>query len=497
MKPSTVVLASESARTIEGMVLPWGEAGATNRGEIIFPRGSLNIPSDLSRVKLLAGHSPAGVPVGFAIAAEERDEGLYMCFQLGSSEAATTALTQAQDHIIDSFSIEAAGVRQRGREATDGLLKAVALVPFPAFHSARIGLVNAEEHDEPHEPVDEPPTTDTTDEETKESEEMPQPTITPPATTARVATVPKGVAPEPPTEVHASLHEATEILLAANQGAMSMDEVHAALTDITGTNTLTTTPATWLGELWSGVAYKRRIVPLVQNAALRGRRAHGMRWKTKPTIAKWKGDKTDIHSSKAEWEEVEMRAQPWAGGNDLDRQIFDFKEADALRMYWAAMAESYAYETDKELAAFLVKNATDVQESAPDLIRAISRGAIRLDEKTHSPATFALVNPSDLETVLDFSQLDVPHFTGLTPVSTPDKWVTSEFVEKGTAIVGSKLAATFYELPGSPLRVEAEHIAKGGRDAALFGYTAQMINRADGLMKVHFAKSPAPKPEIV
>ena len=51
------------------------------------------------------------------------------------------------------------------------------------------------------------------------------------------------------------------------------------------------------------------------------------------------------------------------------------------------------------------------------------------------------------------------------------------------------MAATFYELSGSPLRVEAEHIAKGGRDAALFGYTAKLLNRKEGLVKVHFAKA--------
>ncbi|MHD0111144.1 hypothetical protein ACQX3I_12060, partial [Corynebacterium diphtheriae] len=68
-------------------------------------------------------------------------------------------------------------------------------------------------------------------------------------------------------------------------------------------------------------------------------------------------------------------------------------------------------------------------------------------------------------------------------MSDPAKWVTSEFVEKGTAIVGAKQAATFFELAGSPLRVEAEHIAKGGKDAALFGYTATLINRKEALVK--------------
>lgn len=457
------VQAKESARTVEGIVLPWGAVGNTNRGQLIFNRGTLDVPSILQNVKLLSGHSPEGVPVGHAVAAEDREEGLWMRFQMGSSEAANNSLIQASEHVVDAFSIEARGVRQRGREATEGLLKAVALVPFPAFDGARVDNVNAEESE-------------------NEEEKMTE-TVKPRFTT------------EPAEVKAASFERATEVLLAANRGEISMDEVHAELVDITGTNTIGNSAPAWLGELWAGVEYERRVVPLVQNAPLTAMKVQGFRWKSKPGVGKWKADKTEIPSKKAAWETVEIDSQPWAGGNDLDRRIFDFNQVETIQAYWRAMAESYAYETDKDLAEFLTKEAVDIQESTTDLLRAVTRGGIRIDEAIHAPASFVLVNPLDLESVLDFSQLDVPHYTGLTPVSTPDKWTTSEFVERGTAIVGSKLAATFYELGGSPLRVEAEHIAKGGRDAALFGYTAKMINRKDGLVKVHFAKKAATAPE--
>lgn len=50
-------LVAASARTIQGRVLPWDEFGRTNQGAIRFPKGSISIPTDLSTVKLLAGHS--------------------------------------------------------------------------------------------------------------------------------------------------------------------------------------------------------------------------------------------------------------------------------------------------------------------------------------------------------------------------------------------------------------------------------------------------------
>lgn len=494
------VQAKESARTVEGIVLPWGAVGNTNRGQLIFNRGTLDVPSILQNVKLLSGHSPEGVPVGHAVAAEDREEGLWMRFQMGSSEAANNSLIQASEHVVDAFSIEARGVRQRGREATEGLLKAVALVPFPAFDGARVDNVNAEEAEDMNtaeEPEDTTPDNSPEPDSRPESEtpDSGEDNNTPTDETKDDKDMTDTVKPRftaEPTEVKAaSFERATEVLLAANRGEISMDEVHAELVDITGTNTIGNSAPAWLGELWAGVEYERRVVPLVQNAPLTAMKVQGFRWKSKPGVGKWKADKTEIPSKKAAWETVEIDSQPWAGGNDLDRRIFDFNQVETIQAYWKAMAESYAYETDKDLAEFLTKEAVDIQESTTDLLRAVTRGGIRIDEAIHSPASFVLVNPLDLETVLDFSQLDVPHYTGLTPVSTPDKWTTSEFVERGTAIVGSKLAATFYELGGSPLRVEAEHIAKGGRDAALFGYTAKMINRKDGLVKVHFAKKAA------
>lgn len=486
------VAASTTERTMEGIVLPWGAVGTTSKGQLIFERGNIDVPSDLQKVKLLAGHSPDGHPVGHAVAAEDREEGLWMKFQLGNSEHATSSLMQAADHVVDAFSIEARGVKSRGRYATEGLLKAVALVPFPAFDAARVTTVNAEEadsdnEDAPKEEENKVADSDSEDQDTDGTDNNDKDIHVP------ADSVKPRFSEADKTDIKAAdFARATDILLAAHRGEMSLDDVHAELTDITGASSITTTAPAWLGELWSGVQYERRVVPLIQNAALRSRKIKGFKWKTKPGVGKWSANKTDIPSKKAEWEEVEATSQPWAGGNDLDRQIFDFNETDTIQAYWRAMAESYAYETDKATAEWLTTVATDIEDSTTDLLRAVTRGGIRVDQAIHSPASFVLVNPLDLETVLDFSQLDVPHYTGLTPVSTPDKWTTSEFVQQGTAIVGSKMAATFYELAGSPLRVEAEHIAKGGRDAALFGYTGHLLNREGGLVKVHFTKPAAP-----
>lgn len=495
------LLIAESERTISGRVVPWGKPGKTNYGALEFPDGSvLSVPNDLSRVKLLDGHSPNGIPVGVATACECREDGLYMSFKMGSSQAATDALLRAQEHVVDSFSIEAAGIRRSGQRVTSSVLKAVSLVPFPAFSDARVAEVLASAVDD--EPVDEgegldedeeqdetsdnkekdTPPTDTEDEsdetETEKEEEDVKPTNN---------GVLPAMAPAATTdEVHASYDDMLDYFTAAIRGD-EPELLKAELTDITASGMVNAAAPQWLGELWNGVTYTREIIPLLTTAPLRAMKATGYRWKTKPGVDKYAGDKTDIPSKGASVETVEVAAQRWAGGNDLDRKFWDFGERELLNAYWRHMAESYAFETDKAAAEFLVANATAVEDAAPDIVRAVARGSIHVHKALKTPATFAIINPEDLETVLSMNALDAPRYENLTPVANPQNWKMSEFVDKGTVIVGAKSAATHYELSGSPLRVEAEHIAKGGRDAALFGYTALMMNKPGGIVKTTFS----------
>lgn len=484
----TLVTAAES-RTITGRIMPWDEYGRTSTGTVTFPRGALHLPPDLSSLKLLAGHSPEGIPVGHATSVEDRQDGLYATFALGSHPEADTALLKASEKTIDAFSVEASIRERQGTTITDAVLNAVALVPIPAFRSARVSEVHAE-----HTP-DTPPA-DSPEEEAEES----TPTTEDKEETVTKTTLSPGVLPgensAPAAEVHASLDQVIDYLCASVRGDATSD-LMAELTDITDAGMIQRTAPQWLGHLWEGVTYERRVIPHLTQAPLRGRKAIGYRWKTKPGVDKYAGNKAEIPSKGASLETVERDAQRWAGGNDLDRIFWDFGETEFLRAYWAAMAESYAYETDREAGRFVVDNATEIGGEAPHILTAIARGSIAIDQKLHSQATFALINPADFEQILTLTRLDMPEYLRLMGrIADPANWATSEFVESGTAILGTKSAVTHYELAGSPLRVEAEHIAKGGRDAALFGYTALMLNRPEGLVKVGFETksltSPAP-----
>lgn len=504
------VVTAESERTITGRVLPWDEFGRTNSGALKFPKGSINVPKEISRVKLLAGHSPAGIAVGHATDFDVTDDGLYMTFKIGSHAAGDDALLQASEKTVDAFSVECYGIERAGTTVTNSYLSAVALVPNPAYASARVSHVMANHHDDEPGDLDEnqlsiddestdtdEDTTDTgaVDDDSTDTTDDEEDTDMKKTSTLAPGTLPGDNQDTSSNEAHFSLNGVIDYLTGAVAGTDS-GATHAELVDITDAGMIDRTAPQWLGELWNGVTYTRRIVPLMTQKPLTSRKAVGYRWTTKPGVEKYAGNKAEIPSKPAAIEAVERESERWAGGNDLDRAFWDFKEREFLAAYWEAMAESYAYETDMDALKFLIDKATAIKGTATGVQAAISRGSLAIDNALRSPASFAIINPGDLEQVLGLSQMDAPRYLGIAgSITDPAKWTTSDAVPAGTAIIGTKAAATHYELAGSPLRVEAEHIAKGGRDAALFGYTAKMVNRPEGLVSVKFDTDATPAPK--
>ena len=67
----------------------------------------------------------------------------------------------------------------------------------------------------------------------------------------------------------------------------------------------------------------------------------------------------------------------------------------------------------------------------------------------------------------------------------PGAFLRSPLVPAGKVIMGARPAISFYELGGgSPIRVEALDVAKGGIDSAVFGYVGTLVNRPGGIISV-------------
>jgi HK97 family phage prohead protease len=158
---ATMIECNEEKREITGKIVPFGndEIGSTNLGSYAFEAGSIEI-ADPTKIKLLSQHDMKK-PVGRMISAEQKEDGIYATFKLSRSQAGTDALIMASENLVAGLSIGAEILaskpsRQGHTVVTAAKLKEVSLVTEPAFKSAQVLEIAAEEVT----PVEENPTTE-------------------------------------------------------------------------------------------------------------------------------------------------------------------------------------------------------------------------------------------------------------------------------------------------------------------------------------------------
>lgn len=515
--PPAEATASAESRTITGLVLPWRTPGRTSRGRVrVDDPAAIAIPAQRHRVKLIHGHrNDGGKAVGHLVAHRVTDDGLEMTFQLGTGAHADAALASAGEHIDDGLSVELVGVRTARGVLTAGRLDAVALVPVPAFDDARVELVTASaDHDggagdtagdpeddaagdaagDPEDDDEGDPSTpsaehveDSTDDvPDTDSKDSVMPDSTPAGLAAGAARIPGALATGDTASADAltaSARSVAELFGAARAGASMDDEMTAALVDITHTPMMDADQPGWLGRVWDEQPYEREFTDYVTARPLTSFRMQGWRVTERPGVDWWDGDKTEIPSFPMAIEPVDFTARRIAGGNDIAREFVDFGMTDLIAEYWRSMAESYAILTDEYIPASIAAAANELDE-APDLITAVVRAG-RFLKQSRQRATYVLMNPADEERLLDVTNDDVPAWLDrFGAIARPETWNSHELVPEGAIIVGDPSAMEFYELPGSPIRVNAVNIAQGGYDYALFGYAETFHRNPRGIVSV-------------
>ena len=158
---ATMIECNEEKREITGKIVPFGndEIGSTNLGSYTFEAGSIEI-ADPTKIKLLSQHDMKK-PVGRMISAEQKEDGIYATFKLSRSQAGTDALIMASENLVSGLSIGAEILASKPSRnghtvVTAAKLKEVSLVTEPAFKSAQVLEIAAEEVT----PVEENPTTE-------------------------------------------------------------------------------------------------------------------------------------------------------------------------------------------------------------------------------------------------------------------------------------------------------------------------------------------------
>jgi hypothetical protein len=512
------------ARIVRGLLLPWNEVSRTSASQtppIAFQRGTLTVPQDVSVISANRNHDRYDT-VGRATKIEDTEQGLVAEFSIARNPEGDDFLAEYKAGTLRKLSAEMKDIVRSGTQAISARLTGAGFVPEGAFQSAALfALGDVEEEEQPEENTSEPKTTvekvseDFTDENGVAHTKTTTTTTVVDGETTTITVKTVITEPEAPAEEEVVGNPAIPGAIAGAQKTEEKKDKNAlfslisnavrngddtalmALSDvkISGANALGTGVAQpqWLGEIWSGRQYQRKVIPLLNTTALTSLTTRGYRFVNKPTVSEWAGNKADVPSSTATTEVVEWGLTKFAGGWDIAREFIDFGETAVIDTFLRLAADDYARKSDNKVLADILAAATkgavgSVPAGVSPAMAKIIRGALRVQLADALPS-YALVASDVYEELAFVKEYDKLAFLSMSLNLEEGQLESFRVVPHtglaaGSVLVGAKEAATVAELGGSPIRVNALDIARGGTDEALFGYVQTRIEYPTGLQLV-------------
>jgi len=228
-----VLAADVRERTIEGVIVPYGETATIAGRRYRFAAGSLTLAR--GRTPLLVDHDRSR-PVGVLAELVESETGALGRFRIDATADGDTALVQAASGSRGSLSVGADIVQAEERdgvfEVSSALLLETSLLAIGAFPGASVTRVAAQEEPEPAELEEE--------EEEEEQEEHPDQQTIPVGgeiMTQAVAAPPVIVAARTPDPRELSAGELVDYLIRAQHGERdAVQYIQAALTESISTD---------------------------------------------------------------------------------------------------------------------------------------------------------------------------------------------------------------------------------------------------------------------
>jgi HK97 family phage prohead protease len=362
---------SEERREIFGKIVPMGtgEVGQTNLGNYAFAANSIEI-ADPSKIKLLSQHD-LKKPIGRMTAAEFRPDGIYATFKLSRSTGGNDALIMAQEGLVSGLSIGAEILASQPSKdgytvVSQARLKEVSLVTVPAFASAEILEIAAEEII----PAEETPQTesetvveDTTVEATPveaAAVEAARPTVT-----AMAYTTPR-------INLNITAGEYAKAQLNASRGDTDARELVAALQVATVAENTGMVPPTYLRDVIGIIDSSRPFIDSIERAALP---PAGMKVFT-PKLGVQAA--VDLTAEGAEFASADTTVTfqedtvvKFAGAGKLDLELVDRSDPSFLDLYLRELAASYAQKTDAYASKIAADGSAD--SSSTTIYKALAK----------------------------------------------------------------------------------------------------------------------------
>ena len=501
---------SEDRREISGKIVPMGtgEIGNTNLGAYTFAAGSIEI-ADPSKIKLLSQHDMKK-PVGRMTAAETREDGIYATFKLSRSQAGADALIMAAEGLVSGLSIGAEIIASKPSRdghtvVTAAKLKEVSLVTEPAFKSAEVLEIAAEEA--PAEAVEE--TLPTESETIVEDTTVVATPVEAAAVEAAAPTVKAMAYTTPRIDTNPAVY--LEQSIRASLGDDSARQYLAAAASDTDTADV------------AGLVPTRQLTEIINNKSTSGRPSIDAissgtlpdagfkfqipRVKTLPTVAET-AEKAAFSDEQVEIEYLDVDVKKYAGMQQFDVEVLDrtspafFAELQSLMADAYAKATNVAVRTAIQTGASADGTAITLPWDGAEMAGFVARASDSIYTNTLRFAQSVIVSPTQWSNIMGMvDTTNRPIFTATNPMNAAgsvsqslrgnllglDLYVDYSLtgVADGSIIVVNRDSYTWYESPRLQLR--ADKVGTGRVEVGYYGYGAIATKAAAGAFKFNNA----------
>jgi HK97 family phage prohead protease len=499
---------SEERREISGKIVPMGtgEVGNTSLGAYTFAAGSIEI-ADVSKIKLLSQHDMKK-PVGRMIAAETREDGIYATFKLSRSTGGNDALVMASEGLVAGLSIGAEIISSKPSRdgytvVTAAKLKEVSLVTEPAFKSAEVLEIAAEE-------------TPTADEVTLPTESETEVETTPVEATPVEAAAVEAAAPtikamaytKPRIDTAPSVF--LENAVRASLGDDNARQYLAAASDTTTTEVAGLVPTRQLTEIINNKSTSGRpSIDAISAGTLpdAGFKFQIPRVKAVPTVAA-AAEKGAFSDTQVEIEYLDVTVAKYAGMQLFDVEVLDrtspafFAELQSLMADAYAKATNVAVRTAIQTGASADGTAITLPWDGAEMAGFIARASDSIYTNTLRFAQSVIVSPTQWSNIMGMVDgQNRPLFIASQPQNAAgsvsqslrgsllglDLYVDYSLtgVADGSIVVVNRDSYTWYESPRLQLR--ADKVGTGQVEVGYYGYGAIATKAAAGAFKFNNA----------
>ena len=504
---------SEDRREISGKIVPLGtgEIGNTNLGAYTFEAGSIEI-DDVSKIKLFSQHDMKK-PIGRMTASEVREDGIYATFKLSRSSAGTDALVMAQEGLVSGLSIGAEIIASKPSRnghtvVSAAKLKEVSLVTEPAFKSAQVLEIAAEEAEA--EAVEE---TLPTESEAVEVENTPTVEATPVEAAAVEAAAPtiKAMAFTTP-RIDTNPAVFLENSIRAQLGDENARQYLAAASDTTTTEVAGLVPTRQLTEIINNKSTAGRpSIDAISTGTLpdAGFKFQIPRVKAVPTVAA-AAEKGAFSDTQVEIEYLDVTVAKYAGMQLFDVEVLDRTSPAFFAELQSLMADAYAKATNVAVRTAIQAGATadgttiTLPWDGAEMAGFIARASDSIYTNTLRFATGVIVSPTQWSNIMGMvDSSNRPLFIASQPQNAAgsvsqslrgsllglDLYVDYSLtgVADGSIVVVNRESFTWYESPRLQLR--ADKVGTGQVEVGYYGYgaIATKVPSAGGAFKFNNA----------